>query len=130
MASEQAGRFTSVVITNTWGFPINDSNRAYFHDAANWASQQVQRSELLLRTGRLPRNVGESLGELHGPPQSPEYLAVRNAYWGPFLDLNTGRPLGEDEMQPTNRLYFFLGEPDFTAAVAAGVEALAAALRS
>lgn len=124
MAGRVPTRFTSVVITNTWGFPFTEENSPYFHDAFNWAGQQVRNSEDLLRTGSLPRNVGNLMGALHGPPQSPEYIAVRNGYWGPFLDLTTGLPLGEDEMQPTNRLYFFLGDPAFTAEVTGGVAAM------
>lgn len=113
-ASHEPERYGSFVVLNTWAWRITAANRAYFHHAADWAGDNVRYSEWFIDTGTLPRNVGQSIAASHAPPGTPEYEAIRNAYWGPFLDLDTGAPLGDDVMQPTNRFYhFFSRDPAF-----------------
>lgn len=125
MGGGMAERFSSVVILNSWAWTMSSQRQPWFHDAIHWSRTQVQRAGTLLRTGVLPRRVGETLGALHGPPGSAPYGAVRDAYWAPFLDLETGRPLSEGAMQPTNRPYHFLGEdPEFMEEVMTRVEGL------
>lgn len=126
MAADLPERITSVVITNTWGYPIGGSNAALFHDGIEWGLLNITNGEYMVRTGVLPRRVGELLAALHGAPGSPEYRAVRDAYWAPFLDVNTGLPLGENEMRPTNRMYEYIPvDPGVFAAAENGVKALA-----
>lgn len=113
-AGAEPERIDSLVVLNTWGWKLREEDRAYFHFLYDWASYNVEHTEELLRTGSLPRSVGQSIASIHAPPGTPEYRAIRNAYWGPFLDVATGRPLSEDAIQPTNRLYhYFHSDPEF-----------------
>lgn len=108
VAEDQPERFSGVVILNTWAWTMSPELAPYFHDAINWAGRQVRHTDYLLATGAMPKRVGQNLAALHGEPGSQPYLAVRNAYWGPFLDLQTGLPLSEAAMLPTNRPYHHL----------------------
>ncbi|MCC6907885.1 MAG: alpha/beta fold hydrolase [Phycisphaerales bacterium] len=118
-------RIDSLVVLNTWGWTLHESDRPLFHFLFDWVNYNVSNAEELLRTGSLPKSVGQSVAGLYGPPGSQPYLAVRNAYWGPFLNVSTGLPLSEDAIQPTNRLYHYIGlDPAFMEEVELAVQQL------
>jgi pimeloyl-ACP methyl ester carboxylesterase len=124
-AGTMPARFKGVVITNTWAWDFTPAMQPYFHDVLNWGAAQVRYTPYLLQSGWMPFTVGKSVGRVHGPPGSPDYLAVRNAYWAPFLDLDTGQPLSTDHMLPTNRWYHYLNlDPEFIQEAEAGMNAL------
>ncbi|MFG0329306.1 MAG: alpha/beta fold hydrolase [Phycisphaerales bacterium] len=125
VAGREASRFRGVVVLNTWAWPITPENAALFHDSLDWVNTNVTRSEAMIASGVLPRRVGESLALLHGPRGSAAYDAVRDAYWAPFLEVDTGRPRSDDHMQPTNRPYHFLSsDPALMLEAEAGVIAM------
>lgn len=124
-AGHMAERFSSVVVLNTWAWPITDENRGYFHHMSDWQSSNVKNDEYFIRTGILPRRVGEIIAGYHAAEGTGAYEAIKRAYWGPFLDVTTGRPLSEEVMQASNRLYHYVfDDPEHFAESEAGVFAL------
>ncbi len=95
MAGHFPSRVKNIVAMNTWAFN-------YDGEPGPWVELNTNYSELLIRTAEVPRNTGETLGSLYGRVNSPNYLAVRNGYWGPFIDLETGEALGRNTAAPTN----------------------------
>ncbi len=125
-AARMPERIDACVILNTWAWVIHNDLHPYFHHAADWQTDNVVNSEFYLTSGTVPRGVGNTLAGLYGPPGSPEFLAVRNAYWGPFLDLKTGEPLSRDAMQPTNRFYpWMVKDPSFMEEVELALDTMA-----
>ena len=59
-------------------------------------------SRTIVTTAETPRRTGESLGSLYGAKGSAPYNAVRDGYWGPFIDPATGAPRTSTVAAPTN----------------------------
>lgn len=102
LADRQPDRFSGFVIMNTLVKRLDPDDPQETHYAVDYGLDNIARETFYRETGTLPRGTGDRLGRLFGDPGSPEYLAVRNAYWGPFLDLNTGVPLTDDIVAPSN----------------------------
>jgi pimeloyl-ACP methyl ester carboxylesterase len=98
----QSERISALVIMNTWVRSMDPANPGVFHRAVDFSLDNIDNPDAYLDTGKLAKGTGLALAELHGPVGSPEYLAVRDAYWGPFLDIPSGDPLGPEIVAPTN----------------------------
>lgn len=94
-------RLKAIMIMNTWGWNVDANNPGVHHIMIDWSLNNINNPDLYLNSGVFVKNVADRLGKLAGPVGSPEYLAVRDAYWGPFLD-SSGVPLSRAIMEPTN----------------------------
>jgi haloalkane dehalogenase len=104
MGGHLPSRIKDLVLMNTWAWNVYEDHPGVNHAMVRWSLLNRRNAEMFISTGSFPRGVGNSLGALYGPPGSPEYLAVRNAYWGPFLNLSTGQPLSRAIVRPTNQM--------------------------
>ncbi len=94
MAGHFPSRVKNIVAMNTWAFN-ND-------EIGPWGAFNTNYRKELISTAAVPRHTGVELGSLYGTKGSPEYLAVRNNYWGPFIDLVTQSALAPEIVAPTN----------------------------
>jgi len=113
MAGQMPDRVKNLLIMNTWGFNLPG--------IPPWSNLNFLYANQIVTTASIPKSVGETLGLLYGPKDSPDYLNVRNAYWGGFLDPATGTALSPTVALPTNIFAQnialdrdFLGETDRT----------------
>jgi pimeloyl-ACP methyl ester carboxylesterase len=94
MAGHQPGRIKNLLLMNTW---------VYNQDVESaWVRLNRENTEQLISTAQIPRGVGTNIASLFGPPNSAAHQAVRNAYWGPFINLTTGQPISTTVAAPTN----------------------------
>lgn len=125
VAENLPSRFRNFVLLNTVGWEVDPFQPGVHHVMVNWATTNIQNEAFHVSNCNMARNVGELLASLHGPPGSPEFLAVRNAYWGPFLDLNTGLVLTSTVCEPPNRTpQSILLDSGFLADIEANIGAL------
>ncbi|MEM9386065.1 MAG: alpha/beta hydrolase [Pseudomonadota bacterium] len=95
-------RYGAFLIMNTFLQPMSFVNPGVSHLGVDFSADNIVNQEDWRSSGRMPRDVGISLGSLYGEVGSEEFMAVRDAYWGPFLDPDTELPLSPEIVAPTN----------------------------
>ena len=95
-------RYAAFLIMNTFLQPMSFVNPGVNHLGVDFSTDNIVNQDEWRSSGRMPRDVGISLGSLYGEVGSEDFIAVRNAYWAPFLDLDTELPLSADIVAPTN----------------------------
>ncbi len=103
-ADSLSDRFSAYVILDTFLQRVRFQSPGVNHLGADFSLDQIQNATQWRETGQMPHDVGVNLGNKNGPPGSAINLAVKQAYWGPFLNLDTGMPLSPDIVAPTNIL--------------------------
>lgn len=102
MAGTMPERFSSYVILNTFLNRIRASNPGVNHMGVDFAIDNIVNETQWRESGDVVHFTGLNLAAQHAPPGDPLNTAIRNAYWGPFLDLENGEPLSPDIVAPTN----------------------------
>ncbi|MEO0422487.1 MAG: alpha/beta fold hydrolase [Pseudomonadota bacterium] len=101
-AANAPDRYGAFLIMNTFLQPMSFANPGVNHLGVDFSTDNIVNEDEWRTTGRMPRDVGISLGSLYGEVGSEDFIAVRDAYWGPFLDPQTELPLSPDIVAPTN----------------------------
>lgn len=111
MAAHLPSRVRNLVIMNTWA-----SNSA---TETPWGVYNRTNSATIVATAETPRRTGENIALLYGAKGTAPYTAVRDGYWGPFIDPATAATLTPTVAAPTNIFALnifadrdFLGELD------------------
>jgi pimeloyl-ACP methyl ester carboxylesterase len=102
LAGHLPARIRRVVIANGFAWTFDPFAPGPYHELVDWSLVNLLQPAHFLSTGVFPASVGQSIASLFGASGSPAFLAVRDAYWGPFLDVGSGAPLSADAIVPTN----------------------------
>ncbi len=87
-------RIKNMVVMNTWAFNI--------YETTPWVDLNYAFEEDIVTQALIPRNTGNNLGSLYDLPDTPQFLAIRNGYWGPFINIDTAGTLSPTVATPTS----------------------------
>jgi len=102
LADRHSDRVIAFVIMNTFLQSFDADDPGVNHLVVDFSLKNIANEQQLRESGVFPRQTGTAIASLFGAPGTPEFEAVQHAYWGPFLELDTGAPLSPDIVAPTN----------------------------
>jgi pimeloyl-ACP methyl ester carboxylesterase len=100
MAVQRPDIIKNILVMNTFAWQVTPADASgVFGDIVRWSQYNQQQSDTIIKTAQLPRTTGDTLSALYDEPIATQ---VKEAYYGPFIDLTTGLPYSETVALPTN----------------------------
>ncbi|MGL4609192.1 MAG: alpha/beta fold hydrolase [Trueperaceae bacterium] len=99
MAVRRPERIKNILIMNTWAWQVTEADaNGVYGDGWRWFELNEANGATFTAEATLPKNAGNTLSNLYPTSISTQ---VRDAYWGPFVDVTTGEPYSETVAAPT-----------------------------
>jgi pimeloyl-ACP methyl ester carboxylesterase len=102
MAEQLPGQVKNMLIMNTWDWPATDNSTLYY-SLNKWGINSTQNRAAYIATGLFVNQTGTNIAT-NGINQNLSPIAqaaIQNAYWAPFLNTTTGKPLTPTVATPT-----------------------------